>query len=78
MSMIGEMRNNYKVLIGKCKWNGNNKSELGESQYKNWEWIKLSEERKHWNDYVKCSRGLDKSRCREYLDWLSNYRRRIM
>ena len=35
---------------------------------------KLSEEKKHWKNYVKCSWALDKPRCKEYLDWLSNYR----
>jgi hypothetical protein len=74
MNMMGEMGNNYEVWIGKCQWNGNNKSELGESQCTNWDWIKLCEEKKHWDNYVKCLWALDKTRCREYLDWLSNYR----
>jgi hypothetical protein len=60
---MGEMRNAYKILVGKpegkrplgrqrCRWVDNNKRDLREMGWNGMDWIELAQDRDHWRALV--------------------------
>jgi hypothetical protein len=53
---MGEMRNNYSILVGKperktplgrhrCRWKENNRMDLREVEWRSLEWMRLAQDR---------------------------------